>query len=208
MLQKSQIKFILYFILVFIIAFSFLYSLGLVPESIKTEKGDSLRTLWDKNQNQAIKDQLTRNNQITIVGEEPTRIVIEKIGVDSSVANPNTTNVATLDDYLLRGAVRYPGSGLLGSGNMFIFAHSTGYSVVRNQAFKAFNGLNDLQEGDLIKVFSQSKTYTYKVTSVVLVDHTKVLVEFGSRKNMLTLSTCNSFGQKGERYVIEADFVN
>lgn len=189
------------------VSFLLLYTLGLVPESIKPPQAESFRTLWDKQQAKAIKDQLEKNAKAGITAPEPTRIVINKINVDVSVANPNTTDLATLDDYLLRGAVRYPGSGLLGFGNMFIFAHSTGLQVVNNQAFRAFNGLKNLTTGDLIEVYSNSKVSTYRVTSVKMVDQNEALVDFDNNRNMLTLSTCNSFGQKGDRYVVEAEFV-
>ena len=204
MIKKSQIKFITYFAVTFILSFLLLYSIGLVPDSMKKNEGDTLRTLWDKAQKNAVDDQI---NQNSVVSESPVRIVIDKIGVDSTISNPNTTNVTTLDEYLKQGAVRYPGSGLLGFGNMFIFAHSTGIKVVNNQAYKTFNGLKDLKVGDIIKVSSQSKTYKYAVTSVVLVDQSKALVEFDNNKNMLTLSTCNTFGAKSERYVVEADYM-
>ena len=179
-----------------------LYAIGFVPESIKPNSGDSLRTLWDKAQESAIKKQTDQD----IAGEAPVRIVIDKIGVDAIVSNPNTTNVATLDEYLTQGAVRYPGSGLLGSGNVFIFGHSTGIAVVHNQAYKTFNGLKDLERGDIIKVYGSSNIYEYKVLKVTLVDQNQALVEFENNKNMLTLSTCNTFGAKSERYVIEADY--
>jgi LPXTG-site transpeptidase (sortase) family protein len=204
MLKKSQAKFVFYFGTIFVVTFILLYSAGLVPESIKVNSGDSLRTLWDKAQTNAIKNQIGQEN---ILGENPTRIVISKIGVDATVANPSTTNVTTLDEYLKQGAVRYPGSGLLGVGNMFIFGHSTGIAVVHNQAYKTFNGLKDLKSGDVIKVYGETKTYTYRVATVTLVDQNKALVEFGNNKNMLTLSTCNTFGAKEERYVVEADLV-
>jgi LPXTG-site transpeptidase (sortase) family protein len=204
MLKKSQIKFIIYFVVIFLVTSALLYAVGFVPESLKNSEGDSLRVLWDKAQQRAIEDQVKKN---VLVGENPTRIVIDKIGVNATIANPNTTNVVTLDDYLLEGAVRYPGSGYIGIGNMLIFGHSTGYKVVRNQAFKTFNGLKDLKNGDLIKITGTSKVYTYKVTSVTLVDKDKALVEFDNTKRMLTLSTCNTFGAKGERYVVEADFL-
>jgi LPXTG-site transpeptidase (sortase) family protein len=204
MLKKSQMKFLFYFIAVFLVAFVFLYSAGLVPKSLQTEEPESFRTLWDKTQSEAIKNQL---NQAGIQAEEPVRIVIDKIGVDATVANPNSTNIATLDDYLSRGAVRYPGSGLLGAGNIFLFGHSTSLSVVNNQAYKTFNGLRDLKAGDMIKVYSRTRLYTYRVTSVVLVDENEALVDLSSSKNTLTLSTCNTFGAKSERYVVEADYI-
>jgi LPXTG-site transpeptidase (sortase) family protein len=203
MLKKSQIKFIIYFAIIFFVAFILLFSLGLVPDSIKNNEGDSLRTLWDKAQKKAIDNQI---NQDTVVAESPTRIVISKIGVDATISNPSTTNVTTLDEYLKLGAVRYPGSGLLGVGNMFIFGHSTGIRIVNNQAYKTFNNLKDLKSGDIIEVYGSSKIYRYMVSSVVLVDQTRALVEFND-KNMLTLSTCNTFGTKSERYVVEANYL-
>jgi LPXTG-site transpeptidase (sortase) family protein len=203
MLKKSQIKFVIYFAIIFFVAFILLFSLGLVPDSIKNNEGDSLRTLWDKAQKKAIDNQI---NQSAVVAESPTRIVISKIGVDATISNPSTTNVTTLDEYLKLGAVRYPGSGLLGVGNMFIFGHSTGIKIVNNQAYKTFNNLKDLKSGDIIEVYGSAKIYRYMVSSVVLVDKTRALVEFND-KNMLTLSTCNTFGAKSERYVVEANYL-
>lgn len=204
--KKSQIKFIIYFGLIFIISFILLYTAGLVPESLKTKQADSFRTLWDKAQKKSVDEQI-KQGIVIVEAENPIKIIIDKIGVDSVIANPNTTNVTTLDEYLKQGAVRYPGSGLLGQGNMFIFGHSTGLSVVNNQAYKTFNGLKNLVAGDIIKVYSSSKIYKYVVTSVRLADASESLVEFGNNKNMLTLSTCNTFGAKTERYVIEADYI-
>jgi len=204
MIKKSQIKFIIYFGVAFVILFTLLYSAGLVPEVLKPNEGDSFLTLWDKIQQNAIQGQINSNVN---VGENPTRVVIDKIGVDIIVLNPNTTNVATLDEYLKQGAVRYPDSGLLGSGNMFIFGHSSTLSVVINQAYKAFNGLKDLKRGDIIKVYGKDKIYEYLVSSVRLVNQSQALVEFDNKKNMLTLSSCNSFGSKDDRYVVEADYI-
>jgi LPXTG-site transpeptidase (sortase) family protein len=208
MTKKSQIKFAIYFAIIFVVSFALLYLAGLVPATLQPEGGDSFRTIWDKSQTKAINEQMTENNQVVVAGEEPTRIVIAKIGVDATVANPNTTDANTLDDYLLQGAVRYPGSGLLGAGNLFLFGHSTGIKVVHNQAYKTFNGLKDLMKGDMITVYSANKTYTYQVTSVIMVDQSKALVEFGNTKNMLTLSTCNTFGAKSDRYVVQADYIS
>ncbi len=188
-----------------------LYTLGLVPSSIKDSDSESFRTLWDKAQSEAIKNQLAATsieikNELA-KAEEPVHITIEKINVDTMISNPHTTDLKTLDDYLLQGAVHFPGSGLLGVGNMFLFAHSTGYVVVKNQAFKAFNGLKNLVPGDTIKVSSATRVYIYKVNNVRLVDDSQALVQFDYNRNMLTLSTCNSFGAKTERYVVEADYV-
>lgn len=138
----------------------------------------------------------------------PQRIVIPRISVDTSISNPDTERVDILDEYLKKGAVRYPGSGDLAYGNMFLFAHSTGFRVVQNPAYKAFNNLKKLGNGDEIRVYSEDgKTVaTYKVTSVRLVPDSEALVRFDTTAHMLTLSTCNTFGKKEERYVVEASF--
>jgi LPXTG-site transpeptidase (sortase) family protein len=205
MLKKSQAKFILYFGIIFVMSFLLLYSAGLVPESIKPDQGDSLRTLWDKAQKQAIEKQT--NSGSVINSEDPVRIVIDKIKVDSSISNPNTTNVATLDEYLKQGAVRYPGSGFPGVGDMFIFAHSTDLAVVNNPAYRTFTHIRDLKAGDMIDVYSATSKYSYQVTSVKLVDGKTALVNLDNTRNKLTLSTCNTLGAPSERYVVEADYI-
>lgn len=139
--------------------------------------------------------------------DEPRRIVISKIGVDQSISNPKSTDVTVLDSALLSGAVRYPDSGLLGENkNMFLFGHSTGFKTVRNEAFKAFNRLGDLLPNDEIVVMSDDEAHIYKVVSSRLAEASEVEVRF-SPKRTLTLSTCNTFGRKEERFVVQAEFV-
>jgi LPXTG-site transpeptidase (sortase) family protein len=137
----------------------------------------------------------------------PTKIIIDKIAVNATIRNPESANNTVLNNELLKGAVRYPGSGTPGKGNMFIFGHSTGIRVVNNQAYKTFNNLNKLVEGDIIQVQAAGKTYSYKVKKVSLVDSADQRVEFNATSNILTLSTCNVFGAKEERFVVVADFV-
>ena len=184
-----------FFINLFIIltmTFSILYLFGLVPDAFKTIVGrDPIKETTDNR-----------------VGELPTSVVIPAIGVDAQIYNPSTTSPKVLDDFLLKGAVRYPGSGLLGgSGNIFLFGHSTGFKIVNNQAFKTFNGLKDLKKDDLIHVFSDKYEYVYKVLSVEMVGADKALVEFNTKNEMLTISTCNTFGAKSDRYVVQSIYV-
>lgn len=142
------------------------------------------------------------------VGPQPIRLVIEKIGVDAPVENPQSRDIAVLDNALLKGVVHYPGSGSLESNtNMFIFGHSTNWTTVHNQAFKSLNRLNELQLGDKIKLFSDEKEYTYKVIGVSLVAQDEALVKFEAGKRKLTLSTCDTFGKRDARFVVTADFV-
>ncbi|PIR86425.1 hypothetical protein COU13_00980 [Candidatus Kaiserbacteria bacterium CG10_big_fil_rev_8_21_14_0_10_43_70] len=140
---------------------------------------------------------------------EPERILINGVDIDLPVLNPESTNIAVLDEALLHGTVRYPGSARLGEdGNLFIFGHSSGLPVVRNQMFKAFNRLPELEEGDVITVIGGGFEYVYRVTAIRLTDVDEALVDLSQKnRKKLTISTCNSFGAKSERWVVEADFV-
>jgi LPXTG-site transpeptidase (sortase) family protein len=178
--------------IVLTITFSILYLFGLVPEEFKSIIGREPVTESKGNQ----------------AGELPLSIQIPVIGVDAQVYNPSTTSAEVLDNYLLKGAVRYPGSGLPGgSGNIFIFGHNTRIRVVNNQAFKTFNDLNKLKEGDLIHLFSDKNEYVYKVLSVTMVSADKALVQFDTKTKMLTLSTCDNFATKSDRFVVQSEFV-
>jgi len=199
--KKTETKFVLTFTVVFLGSFVVLYALGLVPNEITGGTGvlDDLRL-------NAI--QMTESKPVVdkIVGEEPVRLVIPNAGIDVIVQNPTSKDNIVLNEYLTRGTLRYVDSALLGAGNVLIFGHSSNRAVVQNQAFKALNGIEKLNAGDLIYVDSDTSRFTYVVEKVKLVNAEQEFIDFGSGKNMLTISTCNTFGQKQERYVAEAVF--
>lgn len=157
---------------------------------------------------------IEKDNQITPIGNdvistrtEPIKVVIDSVGINVLVSRPQSKDVSVLDNALLKGAVYYPGSGVIESGNMFIFAHSTGLSVVRNQAFKAFSNLKNVKSGDKILITGDDGvTYRYIADLISLVDENEALVQFDTSTRMLTLSTCNTFGKKQERHVVKAHF--
>jgi LPXTG-site transpeptidase (sortase) family protein len=135
----------------------------------------------------------------------PARVISTQLGLDTKVSNPETTDIKTLDGELLKNAVRYPGSGTLASGNMFIFGHSTGFKVVNNPAYKAFNEIKKLKEGDKIEVQAVSgKTFTYRVLSVEIASKYDTYISFTAKSPTLTLTTCDSFGKRSDRYVVKA----
>lgn len=136
---------------------------------------------------------------------DPIAIRIPVIGVDTSVQNPVANDIATLDTALKEGAVRHPDSVRLGEpGRMFIFGHSSSLPVVQNQNYRALNGIGELAEGDSIFIDSREGTVEYRVDAVRLVDATEEYVTLDTTGYSLTLSTCNSFGSRQERFVVEA----
>ncbi|PCI28223.1 hypothetical protein COB55_04325 [Candidatus Wolfebacteria bacterium] len=136
---------------------------------------------------------------------DPIKITIPVIGVDTTIENPIENDIATLDSALKEGAVRHPDSVRLGErGRMFVFGHSSSLTVVHNQNYRALNGLGDLKVGDSIFVESSEKEYEYIVDDVRLVDASEEYVTLEDTGYSLTLSTCNSFGATQERFVVEA----
>jgi LPXTG-site transpeptidase (sortase) family protein len=193
------------FLLVFVVSFSALSLFGLVPESLQFIPPILEISPYGRNPNNAVFS-IPLSQEIR-GGTRPDRITIDKVGIDSVIEQPVFRDVTTLDHALSSGAVHYPGSGTIEQGNIFLFGHSTGFSVVNNQAYKTFNGLNKLEEGDLITLEADGQDYEYRVENVYLADDSNVLVEFDSSQRRLTISTCNTFGQKQERWVVEAEFV-
>jgi LPXTG-site transpeptidase (sortase) family protein len=140
--------------------------------------------------------------------ELPTQIEIPAIGLSQPIFNPKTAEVKVLDDALLKGPVRYPSSSKLGEeGNVLIFGHSSYLPIVNNKAFKAFDGIQDLKKGDLITVTGEDHVYVYAVETVEnksAIDDSIPLTVDGSK---LTLATCDSFGEKTDRFVVTATLV-
>ena len=197
----------------FVASYSLLLVADLAPIEAK-EMNATVLALFTKKENTAGPLTTDKNSELETeanfsVGPQPIRLLIKKIGVNTPVENPQSRDTIVLDNALLKGAVHYPGSGSLESNtNMFIFGHSTNWTTVNNLAFKSLNRLNELQLGDEIKLFSEKKEYTYKVTAVSLVDQNEALVKFEAGKRKLTLSTCDTFGKRADRFVVEADFIN
>lgn len=195
LIWQNKAYFLTNLFIVLTITFSILYLFGLVPDEFKTIIGR----------------EPVKENKGNIVGELPVNIKISVVGIDSPVYNPATTSISVLDEWLKKGAVKYPGSGLLGvKGNMLLLGHSTSFKIVNNPAYKTFVGLEDLKEGDLIYIFSDKYEYQYKVFSVITEKASNVRVDFQTNgKSIVTLVTCNtSVASKEARHIVQAEFVN
>ncbi len=204
------------FFLVFLFTFVALSFFGLVPDGVKELNGAALALLTGEktvlSANPSVDEGLRAMSEATLVqesaGEVPKAIIIPSIKLSSPIQDPESVETEALDDALRFGVVHYPSSANLGeSGNVFLFGHSSELKVVNNQAYKVFNRIHELRIGSEVIVRSDSREYVYTVSRVSLVDQSKELVNLSQSEKKLTLSTCNSFGAKTERYVVEADFV-
>lgn len=78
---------------------------------------------------------------------------------------------------------------------------------MQNKAYNVFNIIKNAKAGDEVQVYTDKNIYIYKVTTVEEVNKDDTLVEFNTKgPAMLTLSTCDSFGQKTDRFVVKAVF--
>lgn len=206
-LRANKWHFAWIFLLVFFISLLVLATIGFVPKYV--DEPESNATAENVQVTQNVSSQNSNYTAPLSSGVLPERIIIPEIGTDIVVNNPASTDIQTLDNALLTGAVRYPGSGTLGAnGNIFLFGHSSYLRTVSNDAFRAFNGIQKLEVGDTIRVQGNGLEYLYRVSSVKEVDADEAWVDLRSNgEQKLTLSTCNSFGQKSDRFVVEAKLV-
>jgi LPXTG-site transpeptidase (sortase) family protein len=147
--------------------------------------------------------------QEDVVGlEYPERLIIPDLDLDIEVANPISKSSEALDDELTRATVRYPGSALLGGeGNVVIFGHSSHLPFVRNHLYKIFNGLPELKDGSIIKIVGKEKEYMYSVVSVKKTDANDEIINLATKEARLTLATCDTFGKKTSRWVVDAKLI-
>jgi len=201
---REKLVFLTQILGVFVVVVIILFALGLAPKQWSLTKEDVVISPETNNQvNQGFSDKNVTPNTIYT---RPTRIYIPSVDIDTVITQPETSNVAVLDQFLQKGAVHYPGSGSVEGGNMFIFGHSTNWAIVRNDAYKTFNGLENLVQGSEIFVESGGKTHVYEVEYIELVDENEALIDLSGSAKKLTISTCNSFGEKQERWVAHANF--
>lgn len=137
----------------------------------------------------------------------PLSLEIPDNNIYTNIQSPNSTDVNVLDNALTKGSVYYPGSGLPGYNNMLIFGHSTSFKVVKNKAYQTFNNLRYVKVGTLIYVKTEDKTHIYRTVSVKKVSKYTSWIQFKSDKAMITLSTCDSFGKRSDRWVLEGEYV-
>lgn len=192
-----KVGFLAIAILVFIATYGVLVTYDLVPNGSVTQvKAETpMGTL--------------QGVHVAVATEYPVKITIPTLNLEVGVANPTTAEPAVLDANLLKGAVRYPTSGLLGGegSNVVIFAHSSYLPIVHNQAYKAFDGIQTMKVGEKIYVAGTDRVYVYEVEGVHQADATTAGIPLSVEGNKLTLITCDSFSSKSGRFVVLANFV-
>lgn len=196
--------------MVFLASYIVLVALDFVPEPKAMEIEESLPAA---DEDRFIEQSADNGFDLPVGSLEepvlPSAIYIKKFDRTIPVLNPDSREVVDLDTALLSGAVRHPDSATLSQdGNIFILGHSSYLPTVLNKNFQAFNGIQDLEWGDTIEVTSAGNVYTYEVDKVFKANADNLTVPIAGDERRLTLATCNSFGSKDDRFIVEAKAVD
>ncbi|MBI4086382.1 sortase [Candidatus Kaiserbacteria bacterium] len=192
-----KLSFFVVFFIVFLVSYGVLYAVDFIPEAPEEKEEPVPAVTTDP-----------EPAPLVVTDPYPKRMIIEALEKDIVIQNPESRTVADLDKALLTGAVRHPDSATFAEdGTMFLFGHSSYLPHVFNKNFQAFNDVQKLVWGDIIKVQSSNVEYRYRVNKVYKTKAEDASVTLGGTKKKLTLVTCNSFGSKDERFVVEADLV-
>lgn len=198
-------------IVIFFLTLSATESVGFVPCYIDATCGGSvaLSELPQLGPESVASEQKTENSEGKFIAVLPERIMIPAINLDLPVQNPETRDIAQLDELLKNGPVRHVDSAKLGEkGNVLIFAHTSHLPVVKNQMYRAFNRIPELKAGDSIMVEGEGKSYLYTVHSVRSADAKDAIIDLSPVLGQkLTLVTCDTLTGKSARFILEADFV-
>jgi LPXTG-site transpeptidase (sortase) family protein len=201
---EEYLVFFLVFVGVLSLTYGFLFVIDFLPEkpTPKTQSPVVVATTTIPK----IEDEPIVNE---IIDPFPVRIIFDTLDNRTlAVLNPESSSVAALDAALLKGAVRHPDSAdFEQTGTIFLFGHSSYLPNVMNKNFQAFNGIQKLKWGDIVRLQSSDKEYVYRVDRVYEVSAIDAEVKIESGKSKLTLVTCDSFGSKSDRFVVEASLI-
>jgi LPXTG-site transpeptidase (sortase) family protein len=200
-----KVPFLAVYFLVVLVSYGVLYAIDFIPEAPETEATDTVVAATVEQEAAPVAPAAPSVR----VAPLPLTISFDTLGRTVTIQNPTSREVKDLDAALLHGAVRHPDSADFSNpGNIFILGHSSYLPTVFNKNFQAFNGIQNLEFGDVIRLRSSDTEYVYRVERVYKAKASDVVVPNSRGEAKLTLATCNSFGQKDDRFVVEASLVS
>lgn len=145
---------------------------------------------------------VARGDAVSMDGNEvrcgdKNRVVIEKIGVDMEIVEGVSEKVLAL------GAWRRPGTSTpKEGGNTVITGHRFQYTPPSS---KTFFLLDELVEGDKVKVCWNGVLYVYEVMDSFEVLPDELWIEENTENSILTLYTCTPIWTASRRLVVRAE---
>ena len=158
---------------------------------------------------ETVEEEVTKNEVTKEVNAPlPIKISFDSLDREAVVLNAELDTIEALDAALLEGVVRHPDSAdFKNTGTIFLLGHSSYLPNVKNKNFQAFNGIQKLKWGDTIRLESNDTEYVYSVDRVYEAKASDASVPLQYETAKLVLATCNSFGSKDDRYIVEASLI-
>lgn len=123
---------------------------------------------------------------------QATRLQIPAINVDAPVVQGDGW------EQLKKGIGQHIGSTEPGKpGNLVVSAHNDVFGQL-------FRYLDQLEEGDVVVVYTPQQAYTYKVTETKIVEPTEISVMDATTESTLTLISCYPYMVDNKRIVVTA----
>lgn len=205
---------IAFFVTVFM-TYLVLYIIDIYPEPVTEEASSAVAADAEVNEPEVAVAAVTKTvapaapPAAPVVSPHPVSITFDALERTVPVLNPESPEYSVLDAALTEGVVRHPQSAdLQDTGNMLILGHSSYLPNVLNKNFQAFNGMQKLAWGDIVRVTSADTEYVYRVDRVYESPASNIFVPVGDDNTAkLTLVTCNVLGAKEDRYILEATLI-
>ena len=206
-IRLRKVAFFVTFFVAVLLAYTVLFIIDFIPEPVKEVPVDKATTQTQVSQEVEEMEEVVE--MVPAVDSPlPLKVIFDTLDREVTVLNPASRAIAALDTALLDGAVRHPDSAdFTEDGNIFILAHSSYLPNVFNKNFQAFNGIQDLTWGDTVRLQSEDMEYVYRVDKVYKAMASEVFVPETPGEAKLTLATCDSFGSKDDRFMVEATLV-
>ncbi len=203
-LWVKKVPFLVVFFVIFTLTYGVLFAVDFLPEPKTSTPAKVVATSTPATTTKVVEEVAP-----VAMAEEPVLLTIPSLDRVVTVLNPETRDIVELDQELLKGVVRHPDSALLGEdGNVVILGHSSYLPNVMNKNFQALNGVQKMKWGDIIELESDGTRYTYRVEKVYQAKASGVTIPTDVSGKRLTLVTCNSFGAKEDRFIVEAKLLS
>ena len=132
-------------------------------------------------------------------------IYIPRIRVAAPIVRPRSTAEAVINDALLKGVIKYPGTAEPGEkGNVFLTGHSSYYWWVNTPYRNVFALVPQMRRNDEIVVYRNGQKYAYRVHAIFEVNPNQTGVLKPTPVPTVTLSTCVPVGTSYRRKIVQA----
>lgn len=204
-------SFLFVFFVVFTISYVALTAFSAVPKLAADDSDTTVAVTGEVANDATTTDEVADEPAAPVISDEaalPVTMVIDRLDRELPILNPQSRSIADLDAALLEGVVRHPDSATFADdGNIFVLGHSSYLPQVRNPFFQAFNGIQKLEWGDTIRLYSVNTEYVYEVERVYEAKASQLEVPIAFTGKRLTIATCDSFGSQDDRFIVEAKLV-